>query len=175
MQERSREEFFKEKTRNFFNQNYDDLTSQLQGREVILQGTKKRTIMISLQGWAKNDVGRRYKGMEQMEPGDWWAVRIPVRKMRQSLIVAKDNEEIGACVRILRASYFDEEIGSFAEVKREGDLANFFELRDNEVLQLKFLDDSETLYLTRKENVGSRDKQDISPDEANQALEKFLR
>lgn len=99
-------------------------------------------------------VGQRWNAMEKMQVGDLWN---PVWiKTTQSLVVAKDRGGIGACVRLVRAEYFDkskglyvtdlvEDDGEYHQV--ESDIARFLGLERNNRSRLAFLDDTNILYL----------------------------
>lgn len=164
-----------ERTANFFNQNVEVLTDQLRGREVIVQESGKRILLTSLEPWEKIRVGRRYKAMEQMTPGDLWAP--PARRIRQSLIVATDQGVVGACVRLLRARFYNLSTGEFELMSREGDIANFLELQTYERARLTFLDDSENLYLIHGEQFRERSQstQIITSEQANTQLRGLIK
>lgn len=152
-----------ERTIAFFGQSPDRIAEQLiqgAGMTIALQGTEKRIRIVEVQDWPKRDVGKRYKdrGIDDMLPGDLWNPLI--RAIRQSLIVAKDEDGAGACVRLLKAEYWDAVNDAFvAELTegeqkfagREGDIAKYFELERNERSKLQFLDDSNRLYIVRGE------------------------
>ncbi|MEK7616809.1 MAG: hypothetical protein AAB414_02045 [Patescibacteria group bacterium] len=147
---------FETRTAEFFKQNYDDLAAQLQNRVVELADSGLRIILTLLQPWSRTETGGGiaqvrpwYKAMRNMEPGDWCATAIPLRSMRQSLVVALDTREVGACIRIVRASRFDPQKNDFVAMPREGDIANFLGMRDNERAQIRFLNESDVLYLVR--------------------------
>lgn len=161
------------RTAEFFANNYDDLATMLEGRDIVDPQTGKRMRIASVQGWSSDAVGPRYKHIASLEAGDLWAIRIPVRRMKQSLIVASDRGIIGACVRIIRGASYNQEKNSYENMPREGDIANFFELDDDEVAKLKILDDTGDLYLQRS-NQPDVSKQNISTEEANSELTKGI-
>lgn len=146
-----------ERTAAFFSQNVEVLAEQLRGREIITQD--KRIIVTSLEPWLKESrenstlktVGKRYRAMEQMVPGDLWTP--PVRRMRQSLVVAQDNGIVGACVRLLGARAYNPQTQEFTLMPREGDIANFLGLTTYERARLVFVDDSEVLYLSKGSSI----------------------
>lgn len=152
-----------ERTEAFFNQDVNQLAEQLQGRVIIEPETGKQIRLIGVRAYERDQVGPRYKEMNMMQAGDLYVIRLPVRRMNQSLVVAKDQGQVGACVRLMRVEYFDSvagaympvlEIGSFGQ--REGDIARYLGLQDGEVAKLKFLDESEILYLEKgQSNVSS--------------------
>lgn len=174
-----------ERTTAFFAQNVEVLAEQLRGREIITSDNGKRILVTSLEPWEKNFegkdvtgkkiVGERYKIMEQMQPGDLW---VPVirRGVHQSLVVAQDNDMVGACVRLLRARSYNPTTGEFTLMPREGDIANFLGLTAYERARLVFVDDSEVLYLIRGDSFrGSVEKSNaITPDQANSQLRRLL-
>ena len=138
------------RTKAFFGQNVDVLTEQLQRRYIVMVGTHKVVQLTKLEAWVKQNVGKRYQAMENMQPGDLWAVLFPLRKMRQSLIAAQDKGEMGACIRVIRASSFSAEKGTFVPFEREGDTANYLGMGDNERGRLRFLDSSDVLYIVKE-------------------------
>lgn len=151
-----------ERTAAFFRQNPDIILDGLiagNGMIFALPETDKRIRIVAAQSWIKRMVGERYKkrGIEDMEPGNLWNPSI--RAIKQSLIVAKDEDGVGACVRLLEAEYWDTTRQTFvsrlaADEKnysqtREGDIAKYFGLQKNERSRLQFLDESNTLYIVR--------------------------
>lgn len=148
--ERRRPSAVEARTQEFFDQGVNALARSLKNMVVELDGTNKSIQLTDLQGWTHSEVGKRYEAMEEMDPGDLWVCEFPFRKMRQSLIVAKDRGQVGACVRIIRAASFNPKTGGFVEMLREGDTAKYLGLNDGEVVGLKFLDKSETLHLVRQ-------------------------
>jgi hypothetical protein len=116
-----------------------------------------------------------------MNPGDLFSPAIR-GGIRQSLIVTpKEVEEgEGACVRLLRANYLDNSSNTFVpEVAeegqnfagREGDIASYFNLQRGKRSQLKFLDDSDTLYIVSGAyDITGPGNQGISAEEANREL-----
>ncbi|MEK7517475.1 MAG: hypothetical protein AAB583_02905, partial [Patescibacteria group bacterium] len=176
-------------TAALFEQSPDTMLNNLiagDGMIIALPETDKRIRIVAAQPYPKSMVGERYKkrGIENMEPGDLWSPSM--RTIKQSLIVAKDEDGVGGCVRLLAAEYWDPTRqrfvsqlttgeGSYSET-REGDIANYFGLERYERSRLQFLDESNTLYLVRGAyDVVGREDQEISPEEANRELEKFLK
>ena len=159
-----------EKTIEFFNQNVADLAEALQDRVLIDQATNKQVQLTRLEPYPK--VGPRYRGIvdQNMQPGELWTPHIPVRRMSQSLIIARRVEsEVGACVRVLRGNYYDLEKDTFVPMPREGDIAIFLGLGNFDRTSLRFLGESEALYIVRGEG-----SQSVNPDEANGQLRKLL-
>ena len=64
--------------------------------------------------------------------------------------------ELGACIRLVRASSYDNDTHAFVPMPREGDIANFFGFEDNAAVKLQFMDDSEILYFNRGGDNGIR-------------------
>lgn len=164
-----------ERTAAFFSQNVEALVEELRGREIVVQGASKKILITSLESWEKERVGKRYKAMEQMLPGDLWAPVIR-RGIRQSLIVAQDNGMIGACVRLLRVRSFNPSTNEYVLMPREGDIAQILQLKPYERARLAFLDDSEVLYLIRGESFKSSVEKGnpLTPDQADSQLRRFL-
>ena len=144
-----------ERTTAFFNQDVRPLAEALQDRIIALLGSDKRAKIDSVSAYAKADIGQNYKRgkggvtIDTLPSGRLWAFHLPVRRMRQSLVTAKDQGEPGTCVRLVRASTYDQQSQTFVPMPREGDIASYFELDDNEVSSLSFRDPSEVLYLER--------------------------
>ncbi len=175
-----------ERTAAFFDRTLSQIANDLVKDRMIIElpSSDKRVRIYEIEEWPRYKVGPRYKkaGIEDMNPGDLW--NPPIRAIRQSLIVTKDRERVGACIRILQVNYWDPEKGEFVPTltqegytfaAREGDISRYFGLEKNERSKLSFLDDSETLYIVRgiytEENP---ERQGISPEDANRELERFL-
>lgn len=168
---------FEQRTATFFRNSYELLAEQLKGRVIQLQGSQKRILIpeSGVQAFAK--VGPRWQAIENMRPGDLWTYPFRVRRMRQSLIVAYNPQEVASCVRLVRASGYDLAKNEFVPMPHEGDIANYFELADNEISTLKFLDESETLYLVRSNHFSSQSNAEVnslSPTEANSQFRNLL-
>jgi hypothetical protein len=174
-----------DRSRAFLSQNYDILAEKLQNRVVKSAETGDEIMLTKLAPWSRAQVGSSfpqmrnwYLGMRNMQEGDWVSMRVPVRRMRQSLIVALDQGELGACVRVLRASKYDKERGVFVPLPTEGAIANFFNLNDNERAHLRFLNpDSSSLYLQRSGLAVEPFKapaKKLGPDQATSELDKLL-
>lgn len=174
-----------QKTADLMNLNYDALADEIQNRYSMVQlaGSDKRIYITKLQAWSKEQVGGRFSQMKAMysqmggfNPGDWCTYLVPIRRMRQSLIVANDDGKPGACLRVERASRFDPSKNDYVPMPNEGDIANFFELANNERAELKFLDDSNILYLVRTGFIMERPepKKITTTGNANDQLAKLL-
>lgn len=174
-----------ERTAAFFQQKAEELTRQLtqdDGIVIAMQGTDKR-VRIS-EALAYPEVGKRYRNIKDMNPGDLWnpAIRGGIR---QSLIVTSKEKDEGACIRLLKVKYWDSVNDAFVTDLtegeqnfggREGDTAKYFGLERSERSRLQFLDQSNRLYIVRGEyDVVNPVTQNISPEEANRELEKFLK
>lgn len=167
-----------ERTAAFFEQDFTKLCDDLleeNGMVIALPNSDRKIRIVELEEWAKQAVGKRYKarGIENMRAGDLW--NPSARAINQSLIIAKDKDGVGACVRLLKAEYWDPASNEFIPAlteqeytfgEREGDIAKYLGLGKNEKSRLRFLDDSRVLYIVRN--------QTINPDAANHALENFL-
>lgn len=172
-----------QRTESFFNQDVLLLAAALKNRLIVSQVDGKMLRIDNLEGWPKDKVGERYTKsssnlrLTELNPGTLGIFSLPVRRMKQSLISAKSGEEPGACVRLVRASRYDPNTNQFIQMPREGDIANFFELKDNEAVRLKFMDDSEILYFNKGEDNGIRVEVPVSPTEQSkiEAANKYLR
>ncbi len=147
MPERGTAEQFQRRTEAFFGQSPAILARQLQDVVIQVEGTNRAIRLTSLESWRLSQVGKRYSPMQEMKLGDLWAP--PVRTMRQSLIVAQDMGRVGACVRILRAATYDPGTSSYVEMVREGQTAEYLGMDKNVIASLRFVDESDTLYLSR--------------------------
>ncbi|MBI2327223.1 hypothetical protein HYU92_02785 [Candidatus Curtissbacteria bacterium] len=179
MAERPEDKSPESRTSQLFQNNVIKLTEELSkdGRIVIsLIGINRRVRISEAEAFEKNRVGFRYRAMNDMKPGDFW--NPPMRQICQSLIVSQDETGVGACVRLLKVEYFDPTNNSYVpelriedqEFKqREGDIAKYLGLGKYERSQLKFLDDSDTLYVTKE----SQQIASISPEQANREMERL--
>lgn len=151
-----------QRTLDFFSQDVKILTDTLKDRLIVSQTDGKMIRVDIPESWAAGQVGKRYTksgkslSLPDLPPGTLGVFPLPVRKMRQSLISAKSGEDSGACVRLVRASRYDKQLGDFVPMPREGDIANFFGFEDNQAFQLRFLDDSDVLYFNTGEDNGLR-------------------
>lgn len=125
------------------------------GMVVGVPNSDKKILVVKAQPYAKKDVGKRYGAMNEMHPGDLFS---PLARggIAQSLVVAKDGDGVGACVRLLEAEYFDSETGEFVRRLRigndefkpnEGDIARYLGFPKRYVGSLRFIDNTDTLYL----------------------------
>ena len=177
---------FDQRTEAFFNQDVILLAEAMKGRLIVSQEDGKMIRVDQTQGWPKDKVGSRYTKSEknlrltELTPGTLGVFPLPVRKIKQCLISAKSGEELGACVRLIRASCYDANENKFVQMPREGDIANFFGFEDNDAVRLKFMDESGTLYFNKGEDNGVRVKPpEIPPiqaetDQANEYLRNLV-
>lgn len=180
------------KTSKFFNQDIRGLSGDLladSGMVLAIYDTNKMARIkearpyVRLQATDIEVVGERYKnwGIEGLNLGDLW--NPPSHGRRQSLVIGRDHDGIGACVRLLAAEYWDPKVSEFVkkltlgkeEFKwdREGDIARYFGLQVFERSVLKFLDETNRLYVV---SIGEIHKtkstriERVSPDEANSQI-----
>lgn len=165
------------RTSEFFAQNYDVLERELKNRIIAVPGTDKKIVLVTLVPYSrsKNLERKMYHPMMQMQTGDLWACHWAFRKMNLPLIVTRDGDLTGACIEIKRASRIDPETGKLIPMPKEGDIATFLGLGDGERGRLRFLNNSETLYI-EKENQPLSEEQikQIDPEEASRELSKFF-
>lgn len=157
-----------QRTAALFNLGVADLTHALKNRIVGLAGSPKRVRFDVVVPYSKTPVegekqigtnymrGKEGITIENLDAGDLWAYPLLHRKMkeggnvRQALIAAKDHDgKSGACVQVLRSSQYNAVTGEFTIMEREGDTSAYFDIDNNEVVQMRFLDDSEALYIVR--------------------------
>lgn len=102
----------------------------------------------------RDKVGKRWKAMWFMSAGNLWNP-VYIHKA-QSLVVGRDPDGVGACVRLLQADYLDPNsqeyiprlsLGEAEYGPDENDIARYLGLSKNNKSQLKFIDDSDILYL----------------------------
>lgn len=170
-----------QRTEAFFNQDVMALAESMQGRLIVSQQDGKMIRVDNPEGWTKDKVGNRYTKsgknlrLTELAPGALGVFPLPVRKMRQALISAKSGEELGACVRLVRASRYDRDANEFVPMPREGDITNYFGLEDNEAVRLQFIDNSEILYFNRGEDNGVRVEMPVTPEQGSEAANQYLR
>ncbi|MBI2011325.1 hypothetical protein HYS91_01020 [Candidatus Daviesbacteria bacterium] len=170
------------RTEELFSLPVDTLSQRLEFQVVEDQLTGHRIQLSKLQPWARNKVGETsrpdvksmYHQMREFSPGDWCAYLLKTYKMRQSLIVAADQDGVGAYVRIIRASRFDPSAASFILMPREGDIANLFQMQDNERARLTYLNETNILYLIKRGEVIKPPALEPIPTDAPTDLEKLL-
>lgn len=146
-----------QRTAQFFSQDPFALAQKLvenQGMVIEENVTGKKVRITKVEAFLKNSVGKRYRAMNEMQPGDLW--NPPQRQIRQSLVVAKDADGVGACVRLTEARYLDPKTNQFVKElftedhkfgPKEGDIAKYFGLNKNDQSKLRFLDESDTLFI----------------------------
>lgn len=149
-----------QRTEVFFNQDVLLLAEAMRGRVIVSQDDGKMIRVDNPEAWSVDRVGNRYTkssilSLKELTPGTLGVFPLPVRRMRQSLISAKSGVVLGACVRLVRASSYDDSKG-FVLMPREGDIANYFGLEDYETVRLRFVDDTGMLYFSRGEDNGVR-------------------
>lgn len=174
-----------ERTAAFFNQDVRTLAVDFQDRIIALVGSDKRIKITKPVAYAKHAnagelvIGENYKRgkdgvtIDTLPEGMLWAFHIPVRRMKQALVAAKDHGEQGTCVRLVRASKYNLDTDSFVPMLREGDIASYFELEENEVTRLSFKDQSDVLYLERSVKVVD-EQPTIDSSEANKFIRDLL-
>lgn len=137
------------RTTELFSQNFDVLARELHHRTVKIHGTNISIVLVKLNPYslAQNQKHWLYSPMAQMEAGDFWARDHYLRKMFLSLIVAKDDGQVGACLQVEKANRVDPDSKKESPFPRQGDIATYLGLNKNEIGKLRFLDDSETLHL----------------------------
>ena len=163
MIERKEQSIAEERTVAFFNQGVKKLSRGTLGRVVFFPGTGKKIRITEAMPYKRDEVGPRYDAISEMQPGELAVFRLPVRRMTQSLIVAKDRGKTGACVRLMSAEYFDSEQNKYVSElegfgQREGDIARFFGLEHGDVLEMKFTDESGELHIFRAGHFANPDQ-----------------
>lgn len=147
-----------QRTQTFFEHDPFTLSEKLtQGGGMVIgvPNSDKKILVVKAQAYSKRDVGKRYGAMNEMHPGDLFS---PLARggIAQSLIVAKDEDGVGACVRLLQAKYFDPEAENFVprlkigneEFKpNEGDITRYLGFPKRYVGSLRFIDNTDNLYL----------------------------
>lgn len=142
-----------QRTAKLVNLNYDEFAKALQNRLIVLAGTDKIAVFSKVEAWPRSKVGKRYDEITTREVGDFWSFPLKIggrKPIQQSLIAAKDQGKVGGIVRVVRGGIYNPADGNVALMEREGQLAEYFGLDKGEVAKLKFLDDSDMLYLVRQ-------------------------
>lgn len=135
----------------------DELTARLYMAEVVVvdetslpESNPVRLQFTQVAGWPAEKLGSKYADMQTeqgMQQGDVYGIRYHLAKMDQTIVACEDNGK-PACVRIERAAEFDPETGTFKKpMSREGDIARKLGLGHGTRKQLRYLDESKTLYL----------------------------
>ena len=169
-----------QRTAKLVNLNYDKFAEALQGRLVVLAGSDKMAVLSKLEAWPRAKIGARWKAIGEREAGDFWSFGLKIggrKPIQQSLIAAKDNGEIGGIIRIVRGSIYNPKDGKVTLMEKEGQLAEHFGLDKGEVTKLKFLDESDILYLVRQKGPLKDFKEEnplVDPEEVNRKFERFL-
>lgn len=180
---------FDKRTEAFFSQNVNRVADKLVSGEMALAipQTSYQVRLVEVEAFTRTLVGKRYKdwGIEDLSPGDLW--NPPARAIRQSLVIIRDRGVLGACVRLISAKYWDTLTEAYVdrlitagqEFKqgREGDIAKYFGLALYERSELRFLDESNTLYIIRGGQVYNRKVVGgggILPENANGQLSRLL-
>lgn len=173
----------------FFSQDVKTLADQLaSGMVLAIPKTTTKLRVVKAEAFSRERVGIRYKnwGIEDLTPGDLWSP--PSRRIMQSLVISRDETGIGACVRVLSAEYWDPLTERFVDrfitggqefkTGKEGDIARYFGLNCFEKSNLRFLDDSNALYVVRNGQSYKRERikavVTVSPKDANHQLQLLL-
>lgn len=168
------------RTEAFFKQDVEELAVAMRDRIIALPDRDVRIKINIADPYRKDKVGARYKrhsepvNINDLPPGILWACEFPFRNMNQALVAALDQGESGACVRLMRASLWDEALGEFRLMPREGDIATSLGLSSNDLARLSFQDDSEILYAT-SHNSSSINGQSVDSEVANEYFENLLK
>jgi len=178
MKERLDSQTLEARTEELFSKSVEDLAVALVGQEIVDGETGNRILVAKTEAWTKERVGTRYSLMNEKKVGTYYAFYFPLRRMTQTLIVARSNGEVGACVRVLRAKRYDEAKGEFVDMAREGDTAEHLRVggdKESGVGRLAYVDETDTLYLLDKGLVGDESSSPkISPEEADRAIDDLV-
>ncbi len=167
-----------QRTAAFFSLPLAEVAARLiegEGMDIAVPDTNRKVKIVQIQDFPAVGV-RRYRDITELSPGDLWN---PYRQTLQSLIVTRNTEVgIGSCVRLLQAAYFDPRTNDFTDDlelegqrfkmgrSSEGHIARYLGLHSGQRSQLKFLDDSDILYVLpkrepEKEVVNSAEADDL--------------
>ncbi len=151
MNEQDRAGYLEQRNNDFFGMSVVALAESLQDRVVVDSVSGKKFRLMTLQPWTKDSVGPRYSAIQGMQAGDLYAApyKQGARETTQALIVASEDGNVGACVRIVKAEGWDEIARRFVPMKTEGSLVKFLGLEPEEKGSLRFTNDSEYLTLIR--------------------------
>lgn len=146
------------RTKEFFNQPINSLNDQLlaKGGMVILNPETDRILRLTeTKPYPK--VGGRWNALAGMDAGTIWNPQY--FRIIQSLVSTKGTEKTGACIRLLRADYYDQSKGIFVTDwvnngeeyhQTETDISRYLGLQVNERSRLSFVDHTDILHLINK-------------------------
>lgn len=177
-----------QKNGEFINLDASGLRQRLVDERIVLAipDTTIRVRVVDAQPFSRAEVGKRYKdwGIEELDAADLWN---PWNRTWQSLVITQEEDRVGGCVRLVAAEYWDTLTERFVDKvvtggvefrqTREGDIAKFLGLQPFERSRLRFLDESNTLYIVRDGQIYNRKKMpviDVSPQKANTQLGRLL-
>jgi hypothetical protein len=177
-----------ERTTVFFHQEVRTLADALHNKVTALPGTNKKIKLDQVSAYPKypqkgeEEIGKNYKkGKEEVTvdnllPAILWAFHLSLRRINQSLVSARDKGKPCACVRLIKASRYDETTGLFVPMPREGDIADYLELSSNDTVSLQFLNESETLYIGKpeKRTIQTETQSNIDSTHANTYIDNLL-
>lgn len=141
-----------QRTAAFFGQEVFALEKGLKGREIVVAEIGVSMTIVETQPYPTKRVGDRYKAMQSMSPGDVYvfSLKMGARSTTQTLVVASDQDGIGACVRILSAT------AEGARLATETAISRHLGVNSQDSYRLSFKDDTERLYLEKVENGKAR-------------------
>ncbi len=170
-----------ERTVLFFSNDVRILARAIQGMEIVLLKTDKRIKVDQAKSWLikENDgLYRRGKdglNVDNLPIGTFWALYHPLRKMRLSLITARETGEKGACIQLEKARSYNPRTGQFDPLKRQGDIADYLELEDNETGALRFGEEPNVLYLDRSIKVVPEEKDTTPMIIDSEAADRYMK
>lgn len=137
-----------QRTAAFFAQEVFALEKSLKGREIVVAETGVSMTIAETQPFPTKKVGNRYQAMQSMAPGDVYvfSLKMGARSTTQTLVVASDQDGVGACVRILSAT------AENARLATETAISRHLGVNSQDSYRLSFKDDTERLYLEKIEN-----------------------
>lgn len=171
------------RTERLFALEVGELAEALTRVDIAVYGTPRRLRVTQVEPFSRSKlgpykpVGNRWGAMRRMNAGSVWNPQFFT--LTQSLVVAQDHEGVGACVRLLEATYYDpetkiyipEEIDARLSDKENG-IALHLGLEPNEVSELRFIDDTDILYLFRKrEEQSEDDSQEIDHEQVRREMD----
>jgi hypothetical protein len=149
-----------DRTKEFFSQPIEELNTQLteNGGMIIVDPVTDRSIRLTeTKPYPK--VGSRWNALARTEVGTLWNPNY--FRIIQSLITAKGTEKAGACIRLVRAEYFDQSSGLYVTDwvndseeyhQTETDISRYLGLKVNDRSRLAFVDNSNRLNLYKPKN-----------------------
>ncbi len=136
-----------ERTREFFSGNQEQIGTWLPNKVIVVAGSRRKIIVRRVKSWIKTEITPPFRKLKEHAAGEF--VAYGYRGTTISHIVTRDRDtgEDGTCIAIEEADLYHPETNDYIAAKSMGEVAKHLGLGRNENGHLKFLDQSDTLYL----------------------------